>query len=231
LKSDFFAKKSLFKNWHLSIPFWRRNLSTNLICESTTTFFLFFEIKWILLRQKKTDKMKKGIVILLLLSLLYQLVGYMALFSMVKKGHHTHVHQVLKEQNLASDLVILKFSVLNFDFNKDELEYQGHFYDIVKTEIKGETVYVSCYDDKAEAQLATRYKEIIFNNLTQDIDYQHKTQFLFKFFIKEFWFETHRTDCTCVVSISKKVKIVGLHQLFASLKMPCLTPPPKFYFV
>jgi hypothetical protein len=75
------------------------------------------------LRQKKTDKMKKGIVILLLLSLLYQLVGYMALFSMVKKWHHTHVHQVLKGQNLASNLVILKFSVLNFDFNKDELEY------------------------------------------------------------------------------------------------------------
>lgn len=182
------------------------------------------------MRQKKTDKMKKGIVILLLLSLLYQLVGYMALFSMVKKWHHTHVHQVLKEQNLASNLVILKFSVLNFDFNKDELEYQGHFYDVVKTEMKGETVYVSCYDDKAEAQLATHYKEIILNNLTQDVDYQHKTQFLFKFFIKEFWFETLIADDADIVCSSKKTKIFDLYLLFASIKIPCLTPPPEFYF-
>jgi hypothetical protein len=174
--------------------------------------------------------MKKGIVLILLLSLLYQLVGYMALFSIVKKAHRSIVHHTLKHQISISNLVILNFSASNFNFNKDEFVHNGHFYDIVKTEIRENEVYVYCYNDENERNLTTIYETIIFENLAKDVDFQHKTQSIFKFFIKEFLFE-HSIDLAIpkIASVEKQEKI-ALFLLFSSIKMPCLTPPPKFYF-
>ncbi|MEY4934313.1 MAG: hypothetical protein RIS64_672 [Bacteroidota bacterium] len=174
--------------------------------------------------------MKKGIVLILLLSLLYQLVGYMALFSMLKKAHHSIIHKTLKHQIPTSNLVILKFSAFNFNFNEYELVHNGHFYDIVKTEIRGNEVYVYCYDDKDEKNLTTIYETILFENLAKDVDFQQKTQSIFKFFIKEFLFE-RSIDLSIpkIVSVEKQEKI-ALFLLLSSIKMPCLTPPPEFYF-
>jgi hypothetical protein len=166
----------------------------------------------------------------LLLSLLYQLVGYMALFSVLKKAHHSIVHHTLKHQIPASNLVILKFTASNFDFNQDEFVHNGHFYDIVKTEIRENDVYVYCYDDKNERNLTTIYETIVFENLAKDVDFQRKTQSIFKFFIKEFLFERYVGLSVPIIASVEKQETIALFLLFSSIKLPRLTPPPEFYF-
>jgi hypothetical protein len=174
--------------------------------------------------------MKKGIVLILFLSLLYQLVGYMALFSILKKTHHSIVHHTLKHQIPISNLVILKFSASNFDFKQDEFFHNEHYYDVVKTEIRENEVYVYCYDDKNEKNLTTVYATILSENLAKDIDFQHKTQSIFKFFTKEFLFETYINLSIPIIADFERQEKTVLFLLFSSIKLPCLTPPPEFYF-
>jgi hypothetical protein len=174
--------------------------------------------------------MKKGIVLILILSLLYQLIGCMALFSIIKKAHHAIVKNILIYQISASNLVIFKFSASNFDFQQDELIHNGHYYDIVRIEKQKEEVYVYCYDDAKETNLVANYKNIIVENITKDVDFQHKTQFIFKYFIKEFLFQNTSELLLPFVAPFKKSKSIALFLLFSSIKLPCITPPPEFYF-
>jgi hypothetical protein len=174
--------------------------------------------------------MKKGIVLILLLSLLYQLIGCMALFSIVKKAHHAVIQHRLKHPIVASNLVIFKFSASNFDFKQDELIYNGHYYDIVQTKTQGNDVYVYCYADIKETDLVASYQNIIFENTLKDIDFQHKTQFIFKCFIKEFLFQNILEALIVPISAFEKPKRIALFLCFSSIKLPRITPPPEFYF-
>ncbi len=49
-----------------------------------------------------------------------------------------------------------------------EFEYNGHMYDVVSSEIRGDTLFYHCFWDKLETSINIQIKELIAKNLGQN---------------------------------------------------------------
>jgi hypothetical protein len=133
--------------------------------------------------------MKKLHAILFLFLMLYNLVGYIANFHLVKKEWRNAMYQKL--YNLVDDktLVSFQFPKTAYDISEKEFVYQGHYYDVVKYETFGDSIKVHCFDDETETRLVSEFHSVLFDNTAQKKDFQDKAQGFFKLMVKEFLFE------------------------------------------
>jgi hypothetical protein len=172
--------------------------------------------------------MKKHLIVSTLLLLIgYNLVGFMAAFQVVRfewrQSVRTNLAKVAEE-----NLVRFVFSKKDAMVSKHEFKIGDKYYDVVRKEIKGDSVEIYCFDDATETQLTHTFQQLILKNNSENTDYQHKTQFCFQLLIKDFYFPLEKNK--------KKDPSVSAHFLsiffyknrfFSPNFIPTDTPPPN----
>jgi hypothetical protein len=172
--------------------------------------------------------LKKLVVISLSLIMLYNLVGYFAMFEYVKHEWKAFVHQKLYDLGDEKSTVTFVFSKNEFDSNEQEFSINGHYYDVVKIEnIHVDSVRVVCFDDEYESDLVAQYHDFIFQNMPQNDDFKHKTFMIFNKIIKEFLFEKNHDISTPSVFCVKKSTFNTINEPFECPFIDELSPPPK----
>ena len=172
--------------------------------------------------------MKKHIILsTLLLLVVYNLIGFMAAFQAIRLEWRQSVRSELakiSEENLVR-FVFSKNEGIHF---KKEFEHNGKYYDIVRTEIKGDSVEIHCFDDATETRLTSEFHNLVLKNKPQNADYQHKTTFCFQLLIKDFYFPSEKNEKKDP-SVSSRFRAIFWYEnrFFPSNDMPTDTPPPN----
>jgi hypothetical protein len=138
--------------------------------------------------------MKRHVIVsICLLLVLYNLVGFMAAFQAVRFEWRQSVRAELAEV-AEGNLVHFVFSKNDAAASKNEFNVGGKYYDVVRKEIKGDSVVIDCFDDATETQLTAKFHDLILKSEPQNADYQHKTQLCFQLLIKDFYFPSERNQ-------------------------------------
>ncbi len=131
----------------------------------------------------------------------------------------------------ASELVILIFSEeeikseLRWE-NSKEFEYKGHMYDIVSSEIKGDTVTFTCLWDREETDLNEKLKKLVADAMGQDANretHENLNDYFQSFFLPSLvdWQSAH-SICDEVLTPNKLNS-----KIFTSVRLSPPTPPPQ----
>jgi hypothetical protein len=151
----------------------------------------------------------------------------MAAFQAVRSEWRQSVRTELAKV-AEGNLVRFVFSKDNAVVSKHEFKIGDKYYDVVRKEIKGDSVEIYCFDDATETQLTNTFQQLIQKNNSENTDYQHKTQFCFQLLIKDFYFPSEKNQ--------KKDPSVSDHFLsvfcyknrfFSPNFIPTDTPPPN----
>ncbi len=128
-----------------------------------------------------------------------------------------------------NELVLLKFTEsqkkkqLKWKHSK-EFQYNGEMYDIVETEIKGDTTYYWCWWDYKETKLNQKLEKLLSFAL-QNNPKKQKHQILLKNFFKSLYFsESEETMTVAVIEIKNKYYVQDIN--FQSLSKAPPIPPP-----
>jgi hypothetical protein len=172
--------------------------------------------------------MKKHIILsTLLLLVVYNLIGFMAAFQVIRLEWRQSVRSELAKIG-EENLVRFVFSKNDKAISKKEFIHNGKYYDVVRAEIKGDSVEVYCFDDATETRLTTHVNDLILKNKPQNTDYQHKSSFCFQLLIKDFYFPSEKKEKRDP-SVSSRLRAVFWYEnrFFPSNDMPTDTPPPN----
>lgn len=177
--------------------------------------------------------MQKRIIAISLLFILFAPVVTIFLYLQYEKKV---VRREVKWKMIAGldqeELVLLKFSKeqteteLRWEHSK-EFEYNEQMYDIVSTEIKGDSIFYRCWWDHEETALNKRLKKLVVNAFDQD-ENKRDAQLNLHLYLRSFF-------CTDVFNWemipSQKVLVVYQDLIqpkyFTSLLISPPTPPPK----
>lgn len=126
------------------------------------------------------------------------------------------------------NLVYFVFSKNDIDIAEKEFKHNGKYYDVVKAEIKGDSIEMYCFDDATETRLTGEFHELIVKNTAQNDDYQHKTQLCFQLLIKDFYFPSER-NVFHTPSVSRPFRSVFYfkNRFFPPNYISAETPPPN----
>jgi hypothetical protein len=172
--------------------------------------------------------MKKLYGSILLLLLLYNLVGFMAGFSIVRAEWHEYVHSTLSQLTNSENIVSFKISKTQFDSAENELVKDGRYYDVMRFEYIGDSVKVYCFDDEKETLIVDRYNNILFENGIQKTDFQGKTHTIFLSFIKEYLFDkSFELNSTPPVFSINVASFFYKKPLLSSPFLDAESPPPQ----
>ncbi len=172
--------------------------------------------------------MKKSIILsTLLLLVVYNLIGFMAAFQAIRAEWRQSVRVELAEIS-EENLVRFVFSKNEVNIFKKEFRHNGKYYDVVRSEMKGDSVEIYCFDDATETRLMTEFHDLILKNNSQNNDYQHKTNFCFQLLIKDFYFPLEKNQKTDP-SVSNRFRSIFWYKnhFFLPHFMPTDTPPPN----
>lgn len=171
--------------------------------------------------------MKKHLLVVpFLLLILYNTVGFVAVFKAIRSEWRQSVRAELGEM-AKENLVRFVFDKNELDLDDNEFERDGRFYDIVKTRIVGDSVEIYCFDDETETRLTNVFRHLILEKNPQNDDYQHKTQLCFQSLIKDFYFPTEKTkNQTPSVSTRFRSVFYFKNRFIPPNFIPTDTPPP-----
>jgi excinuclease UvrABC helicase subunit UvrB len=172
--------------------------------------------------------MKKHLILSTLLLIVgYNLIGFMAAFHVVRLEWRQSVRVELAKIS-ETDLVRFVFSKNKMDISEKEFTHEGKYYDILRAEIKGDSVEIYCFDDATETRLTNEFSNLILNKTSQDTDYQHKTSFCFQLLIKDFYFPSEKIKKKDP-SVSSRFRAVFSYKnrFFPPYFIPTDTPPPN----
>ena len=130
------------------------------------------------------------------------------------------------------ELVLLKFSKediktkLRWEHSK-EFEYDGEMYDIVDTEIKGDSIFYRCWWDYEETALNKKLKKLVASAFDKDQTNRDSQNDLYTYFRSFFFSELVEWKAIPIENI-ESVYRTSLHkEIFKSLRLAPPTPPPK----
>ena len=179
----------------------------------------------------KKISLKKAVALFLFICLIVPFTGTFCWLhfqkSLVKKKLKTEIIAHLDQQ----ELVFLKFSKAEKDTrlkweHAKEFEYQGQMYDIVKSELTGDSVSYWCWPDHEETRLNRNLNKLVAMALGVDPQNKENQQHLMNF-IKTLYHadrfqwsalpfpELNLFPCTCTF-------------VYASLCKSPPVPPPEF---
>lgn len=144
------------------------------------------------------------------------------------------VREAVKEQMIEGmdeqELVWLKFteaeahSELHWEHSR-EFEYRGQMYDVVRTEVKGDTTYYLCWPDAAETELNRQLEEAIAQhtgaNPGESIPYQR----LFDFFQSLYYHPDQKVQSSRATLYTPLFERPLL--TFSDHSIPPPVPPPR----
>lgn len=107
--------------------------------------------------------------------------------QMQKKSVKSQVKKQIIAGIEEEELVHLAFtideskSILDWE-HENEFEFQGLMYDIVKSEIRGDSIFYICWLDKVESRLNNKLNEILARNLGDNPQNRNKQKQLIDFY-------------------------------------------------
>lgn len=116
--------------------------------------------------------MKKTISIVIIVSFVFNTIGFYILFLAVKYQNKERITELIHKGILDNYLILLKipkksFSQNNASFQRiesDELKYKGNMYDIVKEENHDSLIYFYCISDEVEDEIIASLENYTSNN-------------------------------------------------------------------
>lgn len=131
----------------------------------------------------------------------------------------------------ASELVVLAFAkqdaqrLLEWEHER-EFEYRGQMYDLAKTETRGDSIFYTCYWDRAETELNHKLDRCIADWLQQSPQQQERSERL-AFFFRSLYHAPTLSYITSSIPFHRPV----FHYLTSTSRLgnPPLSPPPKFF--
>lgn len=127
-------------------------------------------------------------------------------------------------------LVLLKFTEeqkqkeLDWEHSK-EFEYRGEMYDVVEFEVKGDTTYYLCFEDKKETRVKTHIRELVSNILGNNPQNQENGRRIMTFFKSLYHSNQTEISILCFRKITNEFYYTL--ELFRSEKGSPPAPPPK----
>lgn len=105
--------------------------------------------------------MKRFFALLFLFLYVYNLVGYLAVFSFLQYRIHGEVKRMLKASVPASELILFAFHTAKLEngeyplqwLKKNEFRYRGGMFDIVTSRVNRDSTYFMCINDIQEERL------------------------------------------------------------------------------
>lgn len=178
--------------------------------------------------------MKKTVAIFLFLCLI---VPFLGTYTWLQYKKH-QIKEVVKKQILASidkkELVTLRFSTaeatteLHWE-HESEFEYKGQMYDIVETQISGDSISYICWWDHAETALNLQLHAIVEHTFGNDPQ-NHAQQEHLKDFYKSLYSapnSAHNFSFSVFCFQYKKSSCFYLEPIYLSLYNTPLSPPPE----
>ncbi|SRX54713.1 hypothetical protein AEQU1_01725 [Aequorivita sp. CIP111184] len=146
------------------------------------------------------------------------------------------IRREIKGQMIAGmdheELVLLKFTkdetetLLRWEHSK-EFEYKGQMYDIVSSEIKGNSIFYRCWLDNEETDLNKKLKKLVATAFNQDEKNRETQENLYSYLWS--FFCTATFDWQAIPS--QNIDLVfqdGMHSnIINSIRITPPTPPPK----
>lgn len=128
-------------------------------------------------------------------------------------------------------LILLKFKAssvqaeLHWEHSR-EFEYQGQMYDVVKSELKGDSIYYHCWPDHAESKLNRQIKELVANALNNNPQQQEHQKQLTHFFKSLFYLDLEKWPVPATDSGNRQTIYAPL-LVWPSHSIQPLIPPPE----
>lgn len=168
--------------------------------------------------------------IFLLICLLFPVVGMFCWLQVKKTAVRKQVkHQLIAEIDRA-ELVLLKFAEnekekkLRWEHSK-EFEFAGEMYDVVETEMHGDTTYYWCWWDHEETKLNRQLNQLALNALAKDPQHNRHKQRLTQFFQSLYFVEPKQQQA--LNDHVLRNQFVATSEACTALKPAPPTPPPQ----
>ena len=173
--------------------------------------------------------MKKILHILIAVIFIYNILGYFAVFQILKYKAKKEIKAAIKAKLPASALTIIAVSAKNkseIKWFKEGKEFMYHdmMFDVVKKEQKGDITYYHCINDIQEKELFANLNDHIEKHIKNDLSTNKKTKSILKkvvnlyFSIAKFTFNENESVQITYSNISEYVKSI-------TVEIP--VPPPK----
>ncbi|MDN3724259.1 hypothetical protein QRD02_07680 [Aequorivita sp. SDUM287046] len=177
--------------------------------------------------------MKQRLIALILLFILIAPAATLYFYMQFEKSA---IKREIKWKMIAGldkkELVVLKFTKtetktkLRWEHSK-EFEYDGQMYDIVSTEMKGDSIFYTCWWDHEETKLNKKLKKLVASAFDQNEENQRNQQnfhnYLWSFFCNvPFKWQAKQPQQIVLVCENEM-----LATIFDSLQNSPPTPPPK----
>lgn len=173
--------------------------------------------------------MKKGLAISLLAVLVFNTVGFVALFQIVRYNWRQTVRCELAENFAQKEKEIFCFSKNDDNAFKHEFSIKGKYYDVISRQIKGDSVILMCFSDEKETQLVAHFHNELQQKQEENSDFQGKTHFLFGHLLKHFCFDNTLWVVQCPPSVSHNLSrfFIEKNTFIPSVYLSNDTPPPE----
>ncbi len=173
--------------------------------------------------------MKKGIILLFSVLLMYNSIGFIINFHFVL-AEWRHEMKTFLSQNID------EVSLTHFTFHKSDFKVGTHEFtkdkerfDVVKTIETGDSILVYCYKDHVETQLAAEFNTLLLENTTTEGNFKNKMSRVFKQIQNSYVFENTFIFIKSPPSVFHPKKTVSSHPtpFLSSAFRDIVTPPPQ----
>ena len=145
--------------------------------------------------------------------------------------HHEIKSRMIAQMN-PEEFVLLKFSKEEAETklrweHASEFEYNGQMYDVVSSEIKGDSILYRCWWDFEETDLNKKLKKLVATAFDQDEENRETQTNLYNYLLSFFCTDPFYWNIKPLYN-SQVVYIDTLHlSIFKSIRISPPTPPPK----
>lgn len=167
-----------------------------------------------------------------MLALLAPFVGVFTYLQYHKKIERKKIKRAIMAGIDREELVLLTFSkaettqVLKWKHAK-EFEYKNEMYDVVETEIRGDSIHYYCWWDHKETVLNRQVTALLYQFLNSDTDTQ-ETRLRLAHFCKNVFHSRPITWHYGVNQPPASLQRMGMYNFYVSYSMAPETPPPAF---
>ncbi len=148
--------------------------------------------------------------------------------------HHRYIYRHELKRHILSNmdrdsLILFNFTRTEYTNLKweeeDEFEYHHRMYDVVHTQIQGDTLYLWCWEDQNETYLKTQLQQQLQHLLQGTFPGKTHATRLISFF--KSLYVAEKNDWKFYTSTAAIIRSPETFVLFLSLSFPPHTPPPK----
>ncbi len=155
-------------------------------------------------------------------------IGFIISFSVLRHDWRQTVRQHLATWTHDKDLTVFYFSNQDINAEEDEFSVNGSFYDVVKREIHGDSVFVYCFSDEKETQLTASFSQNIQDLSAENNDFQGKSKRIFNFLFKDLYFFKNIFEIVPppLFFVQKRISTQLLFD-YTSPNLGSVSPPPQ----